>query len=288
MPRPRPFASRLFDRLAPGYERHAGVQTEVAARLLERLDGLRFQPRRILEIGCADGRQCQALQARFAKAHVMGLDCSRGMLQQARSRQRWWCGWRRRFSLLRADGAQLPLADGCVDLIYANLSLAWLGDLQAALGEWRRVLRPGGLLLAAVFGPDTLSDWRSRLPPDRQLPALPDVQQVGAMLVQAGFFEPVLDTDWITTVHADQTALIAELRGGGLLPAASAGLAGQARRQIMAALLDRAPVSDPACRAHWEIVSASAWSPDPGQPIRSAAGEVASVPLSAIGIRRRD
>jgi malonyl-CoA O-methyltransferase len=38
----------------------------------------------------------------------------------------------------------------------------------------------------------------------------------------------------------------------------------------------------------WEVIYAHAWAPPPGAPIRGQGEEVASVPLSAIPIRRRE
>ena len=280
MPSPLHISSRYFDRRARDYESHAAIQTEVAERLLGRLDGLRFEPARILDIGCADARQCLNLRRRFPKAEVIGIDRSAGMLARAKTRRRWW---RRDFELLRADGGRLPLAADSVDLVYANLSLSWMGDMPAALHSWRRVLRPGGLALVSAFGPDTLSEQRAAL----ETPGLflPDVQRLGSMLVQAGFSEPVLDTDWITTVHPDRAALLDELRRSALLPPRSAGLA---RHALTLKQHAAEPAQADSYRATWEIVSASAWAPEPGQPIRSASGEEVSVPVSAIGIRRRD
>lgn len=275
----------FFDRRAAAYGAYAAVQAEAGGRLLERLDGLNFQPRQVLEVGCADGRWCAGLHQRFPKARIIGLDCSAGMLKRARKRRRWW---RREFELLRADGGRLPLAEYSIDLLYANLSLGWLHDLPAALLDWRRVLRPGGLLLASVYGPDTLSDWRAQMLPDRQDFALADVQSFGSALVRAGFTEPVLDTDWLTSIHASPLALLAELRGSALLPALTPGLAPRARRQWLKRMQADSEGATSECRAGWEIVSASAWAPDPGQAIRHEHGEVASVPLAAIGIRRRD
>ncbi len=280
MTRPVQVSSRFFDRRANAYEQHAAIQTEVAERLLDRLAGLRFEPARILDVGCADARQCQALHQRFPKARIIGIDRSRGMLARGKARRRWW---RRDFELLRADGGLLPLAADSVDLVYANLSLSWMSDMPAALHSWRRVLRPGGLALVSVFGPDTLAEQRPALPVPGLV--LPDVQRFGALLVQAGFTEPVLDTDWITTVHPDRAALLNELRGSALLPARSAGLSRHANALKRYAA---GPVENDGCRATWEIVSASAWAPEPGQPIRGASGEEVSVPVSAIGIRRRD
>lgn len=274
--------SALFDRRAADYAQHAVVQAEAGSRLLERLDGLNFQPSRILEIGCADGRQCLALLRRFPKAKLVAVDASQGMLKRARKRQRWW---RRDFELLCGDGARLPLAEDSIDLLYAHLSLAWLDDVAAALQSWRRVLRPGGLLLASVYGPDTLKDWRDALTIGYPLI---DVQAFGSALVRAGFAEPVLDTDWLTSVYHSRAALLADLRGAGLLPALTPGLAPRTRRQLLKAFDSRANGPASECRAGWEIVSASAWAPEPGQAFRSEQGEVASVPVTAIGIRCRD
>lgn len=280
MPSPRQISSRYFDRRARDYEAHAAIQTEVAERLLGRLDGLRFEPARIVDIGCADARQCLNLRQRFPKAQVIGIDRSAGMLARAKARRRWW---RRDFELLRADGGRLPLAAGSVDLVYANLSLSWMSDMPAALHSWRRVLRPGGLALVSVFGPDTLSEQRAALKTPGLV--LPDVQRFGSLLVQAGFTEPVLDTDWIITVYPNRSSLLDELRQSALLPPQSTGLA---RHALSLKQHAAEPAHADNCRAIWEIVSASAWAPEPGQPIRSENGEEVSVPVSAIGIRRRD
>lgn len=282
MSRPPRNTRAYFDLRAANYAQHAAVQTEAAQRLLDRLDGLRFEPQRIMEIGCADGHQCLAMHQRFPKARVIGLDASIGMLRQARRHRRWW---RRRFELLCADARDLPLAESSIDLVYANLSLSWLDDWPAALQEWRRVLRSDGLLLASVYGPETLATWRQQAGLSTSRLPLADVQSFGAALVQAGFSEPVLDTDWISSVHANPRALLAELRGACLLPAVNSGLNPHSGRQALQSILEK---SESECRADWEIVSASAWAPEPGRAIRHQHGEEASVPISSIGIRRRD
>lgn len=272
-----------FDPLAAAYDDHAAVAAEAGKRLLERLDGLRFEPERILELGCATGRHCRALRQRFGRAHIVGLDHSTAMLDLARRRRG---RWRPRFDLLRADFETLPLASASVDLVYANLSLNWARNPQRALAALRRVMRPGGLALVSVFGPDTLAE--NELKKELALRLLPDVQQLGALLVGAGFSEPVLDTDWLTTTHSARARLIAELRGTGLIGSGDAARQGQSPVKDEEADSAEAPADSPGSHAlSWEIVSASAWAPDAGQPIRGERGEEASVPVGSIGIRRR-
>lgn len=264
----QPPAEPGFDRLAKTYTDHAAVPAEAGARLLERLDGLRFAPARILELGCADGRHCLALHQRYPAARIIGLDSSAGMLCRARRRRGIW---KRRFELLRGDFHALPLAGEQFDLVFANLSLSWARDALESLKAARRVLRPGGLFLGSVYGPDTLAE----LGDEFRLSAAfrPDVQALGSLLVRAGFLEPVLDTDWITTTHSSLETLLAEARGMGVVnhEATSAGR----------------PEGSPLTRATWEIVGASAWAPEPGQPSRSGTGEEVSIPIDRIGRRRR-
>ncbi|MEE4295062.1 MAG: methyltransferase domain-containing protein [Wenzhouxiangella sp.] len=259
-----------FQEIAKSYEKSAAVAEEAGRRLLERLDGLRFEPKTVIEVGCATGRQLLALHQRYPKAVLIGIDYSFSMLKQAARRKRWW---RPRFRLLQAEASTLPLPQASADLVFINLTPSWLNDPASSLSDLRRVLRPGGLLLISAFGPDTLRgsiDHQSLM-----IQWTTDVQGLGRELVRAGFSEPVLDTDWLTTTHSSHQALSAELCGAGLLPAAP--LAERPEKQ------PSQPVA-----AQWEIVSASAWAPDAGQPVRGLQGEEVSIPISQIGRRQRD
>lgn len=262
-------ATDAFIDLAKHYDRHAAVAAEAGDRLIERLDGLRFEPEIIVELGCATGQQLRALRDRFAPAKIIGIDCSGAMLNQARGRRGWW---RPRFYLLQGNLLNVPLAADSVDMIYANLTLSWAGDLPTALLEMRRVLKPGGLALVSILGPDTLGESEFR---DHLLPRLlVDVQALGSELVKAGFSEPVLDTDWLRTSHSSFARLESELLAAGLLRSPGDG------QQIQTS-------SSESTTAQWEIVSASAWAPVAGQPVRGLHGEEVSIPVESIGRRQR-
>ncbi|MFD0683134.1 class I SAM-dependent methyltransferase [Actinomadura fibrosa] len=102
--------------------------------------------RRILDAGCGAGPLAAALRERGAA--VTGIDASAGMLQLARRRL--------------GDGVPLhvadlndplPFDDGAFDDVVASLVLHYLEDWGPALAEIRRVLRPGGRLIASVDHP---------------------------------------------------------------------------------------------------------------------------------------
>jgi len=242
------------------------LAAEVATRLLERLDGLRFEPKSIVDLGCGPGFEARRLAERFAEGRVVAVDRSTAALNAAAARRG---RWRKRFERVRADARALPLADASVDLLFSSLTLPAIDDLPALVGCFRRVLRPGGLLLISTLGPDTLAELR---PPDEPPGRLADVQTLGDLLLRSGFAEPVLDTDWITSEYRDGKDLVDELD---------------------ALAVDIPPpgqlVEHPSgpIRCTWEVVYASCWAPPEGAPIRSFHGEEASVSVASIGRRKR-
>src|SRR3984957_6336118 len=140
---------RAFDRAAKTYDAAAGLHAEVRENLLQRLQLVTLVPRVVLDAGAGTGLGSRALKRRYPKAQVVALDSSRQMLQVAGKQQ----SWLRPFERVCADAQALPLRDGSVDLIVSNLMLQWC-DPDAIFTEFRRVLRPGGLLSFSAFGPD--------------------------------------------------------------------------------------------------------------------------------------
>jgi len=101
---------------------------------------------RILDAGCGSGPLSAALRDRGAV--VTGIDASAGMLALARRRLG------EDAALHRGDlSDRLPFADGAFDDVVASLVLHYLEDWGPTLAEMRRVLRPGGRLIASVEHP---------------------------------------------------------------------------------------------------------------------------------------
>src|SRR5690606_2091788 len=148
---------RAFSRAADGYDAAAALQAEVRTRLLESLAYLDDTvPAVVLDVGSGTGHAAAAMKKRWPGAQVLAIDLALPMLRQARRQS----GWRRPLARVCADARALPLAEASVDVIFSNLCLQWVEDLPAVFAGFRRVLRPGGLLLCSSFGPETLSELR--------------------------------------------------------------------------------------------------------------------------------
>jgi ubiquinone/menaquinone biosynthesis C-methylase UbiE len=92
----------------------------------------------ILDLGCGTGRFSEALRAHF-DAEVFGIDPSKKMLEQARSKPH---DARIRYEVGR--GESIPLPDNSVDLIFMSMVFHHFDNPSLAARECRRVLRNGG------------------------------------------------------------------------------------------------------------------------------------------------
>jgi malonyl-CoA O-methyltransferase len=271
---------RAFSRASVGYDAAAVLQSEVRDTLLQRLELARLQPSVVLDAGAGTAQASRRLKARYPKARVIALDSAPGMLLEARRQQRWW----RRFERVCADAAQLPLADASVDLIFSNLMLPW-NHPDAVLEEFRRVLRPGGLLSLSSCGPDTLRELRSAwsaVDGGAHVHPFIDMHDLGDALVRAGFNAPVLDVERYTLNYVDVGALLKDLRANGArnsLTQRRRGLTGGAQLSAMQRAYEPYRV-DGRIIATAEIVFANAWAPQ-NAPRRGEPQE-ASVSLAEI------
>jgi ubiquinone/menaquinone biosynthesis C-methylase UbiE len=99
----------------------------------------------VLEVGCGTGLILHRV-ARFARSAV-GIDLSGGMLVKAQQR-----GLR----VAQASATALPIATASVDVAYSFKVLAHIPDIQGAMREMARVVRPGGWVLAEFYNARSL------------------------------------------------------------------------------------------------------------------------------------
>jgi malonyl-CoA O-methyltransferase len=275
-------ARRAFNAAASGYDAVAVLQQEIARRLLERLDYVRLQPRRALDLGCGTGLALDDLVRRYRGATVIGLDFAEGMLERARRRGHWL----RRPHLVCADMESLPLADDSVDLVFSNATLQWANGLDTVFAELMRVLRPGGLLMFSTFGPDTLIELRqawAAVDRHAHVGSFLDMHDVGDALVRARFADPVMDAERLTLTYRTLGDLMRDLKGLGARNALHhrpRGMTGPRRLALVEAAYDRHR-RDGRLPATWEVVYGHAWVGTKAQP-QIDTGDGIGIPLHAI------
>jgi malonyl-CoA O-methyltransferase len=254
-------ARRSFGSAAADYDQAAALQREVGQRLLQRLDLVKIQPERILDLGCGTGQCIPDLFARYKSAEVVALDIALPMLEQARKRSRWL----RKPRCVCADAESLPFADSSFDLVFSNLMLQWCVQLEAAFAELQRVLRPGGLLLFTSFGPDTLRELRcswQQVDGFSHVNAFLDMHDVGDALVRTRFADPVMDVERLTVTYPHLWELMRELKQIGahnVTAGRPRGLTGKKRMQRLVGAYEQYR-SNGVLPASYEVVNGHAWS----------------------------
>ncbi len=122
------------------------------------------------------------------------------------------------------DQEVVPFAVESVDLFISILSFHHLNDLPGTLIQLRRALRPDGLLLATMFGSQTLSELREALAQAEidetggmspRVSPFVDVRDAGGLLQRAGYALPVVDSDIVTVTYRSLAGLMRDLRGMG-------------------------------------------------------------------------
>lgn len=258
---------RAFDRAAERYEQFAVLQNEVCNRLLEKLDVVKITPEFILDAGTGTGKAIPALFERYKKAQLVALDLSEKMLGKSGRHG----GFFRAPHLVCADIERLPFADDTFDLVFSSLSMQWCNDLNAALLEAKRVLKPGGLFVFSTFGPDTLKELRyswNKVDEFNHVNQFIDMHDIGDALLQDGYAEPVMEAEVMTVTYDTVDEIMHDLKAiGANVTAANAqgkrsnkGLTGKSVLQTVRQAYESFRQDD-VLPATYEIVYGHAWKP---------------------------
>jgi SAM-dependent methyltransferase len=238
-----------------------------AGRLVDRLGDISRRFRIALDLGAYTGALARALEARPGTERVVAADPCVALLHRQRRMR------------VAVDPELVPFRSGSFDLAVSALALHWVADLPGTLVQLRRVLKPDGLLLAAMLGGDTLTELRDVLieaelseeggasPRVSPTAALGDV---AGLLQRAGFAMPVTDADKVVVAYANMFALLHDLRGMGETNALSARRRTPLRRSTLAragALYgERYGLPDGRIPATFEILCLTGWAPAANQP----------------------
>lgn len=172
---------------AATYDRVADPQTRWGATVLERLplDGAET----VLDAGCGTGRVTEQLLARLPRGHVVALDGSPAMIEEARRRLAAHDG---RVDFVVADLARpFEVPGGRVDAILSTATFHWVTDHDALFRNLATVLRPGGQLVAQCGGEGNVAsvlEAAGEVPGmDRELWLFASPEDTRARLQAAGF-----------------------------------------------------------------------------------------------------
>ncbi len=250
-----------FERAAESYDAAAVLQKEVAKRLLARLDYIKINPQRVLDIGSGTGFISADALKRFPKAQVVSVDFAHSMAKKSKQ-----CGsWLRKPMAICADAEQLPIKPGSIDLILSSLMLQWSNTLADTLRGFHATLAPNGLLLFATFGPDTLKEVRQSWAEVDKLPHtsdFSDMREIGDSLLQAGFIDPVTDMEIITMTYANVRQLMRDIKQIGATNSQhdrQKGLMGKNKLTLFEQAYEQFKTTDGLYPASWEIIYGHAW-----------------------------
>lgn len=253
------------------------LHDEVARRMAERLPIIKQPPREVLDWSGRAGGGVQALRAAAPQAR---LTLVRGAAPLAAAEPAWWRrAWPGGKGMATLAPAAVPA--GSAELVWSNMALHFASEPRAPMAAWRQALASEGFLMFSTLGPGSLgllsevyreAGWGSPFAP------FVDMHDLGDMLVESGFADPVMDQEILTLTYASPQALLDELHGLGanLDPHRHAGLrTPRWRARLLAALAAQAG-ADGRIALAFELVYGHAFrAPDKGPQLQ---------PESAIGL----
>jgi len=229
---------------------------EIADRLIERLSMIRLQPNRILECGAQTGYLSQQLKQYYPKSDIIVVDYADQMLSQIAVDD-----------IFKSTGhyAALPFNKQTFDMVISSLALDRTNDLATVFRECRRVLKTNGLLIFSMCGVETLKELRgSFIDCKEYLHRFPDMHDVGDLLLQSGFENPVMEMEKIVIRYKKLATFFKDLKNtgtGNVHQKKPSGLFGKNRWQHALKRYETLKV-DNAYPVTFEIIYGHAWLPE--------------------------
>lgn len=261
MPARRDRAQRL------GFHGGADFLHREAAELIgERLEEITHEFKDAAVIGSGGGVYADALARRIGKDAITQLEISPARAEAAGAKP-----------VAALD--PLPLEEASLDLVVSGFELHWANDPVGMLVQMRRALRPDGLLIAGLFGGQTLHELRASLAEAEvettgglspRIAPMGEVRDLGALLQRAGLAMPVADTQRLTASYETPLHLMHDLRAMGETNI----LTGRRRVPLRRDTLARAceiytenfPAEQGRVAATFELVFLTGWAPAESQP----------------------
>ncbi len=141
----------------------------------------------VVDVGCGSGYSLPKLAERFAPRELVAVDIDPQMLATSgQEAQRAGVA----VKLLEASSSRLPLPDGYADLLFCHQTFHHLVEQEAALAEFLRVLKPGGVLLFAESTKRYIHSWIIRALFRHPMEVQRTAEEYLRMVRAAGFVVP--------------------------------------------------------------------------------------------------
>ncbi len=245
------------------------LHTEVARRMAERLLIIKQRPETVIDWGAFVGAGRSLLRQAYPRARLLAVesDASRRAASADQMAMPWWSP-QRWVGPAAEVRLQTEIGAGHGQLLWSNMGLHFAPDPQAVMAQWHRALAVDGFLMFSTLGPGSLAALRSLYAgqgwPEPFAPFV-DMHDLGDMLVQAGFADPVMDQEIITLTWPSADRLLAELRGlgGNASPKRLPGLRTPRWRERLLRALAGAADAQGRIALDFEIVYGHAFRPLP-------------------------
>lgn len=141
---------RNFSRYAHLYDKYADIQRLAAGKLIDRLNGSKFE--NILELGCGTGNYTRLLKDRFGHASIKAVDISAEMIGIAARKLR-----KSDIEFIVCDAEYIELSER-QNLITASSVFQWFEDIEGAIAKYKKTLVDDGVIAFSFFGPSTFQE----------------------------------------------------------------------------------------------------------------------------------
>ena len=198
---------------------------EIARRLAERLSIVKQVPVHVFDWWSELGGGSAQLAQAYPKATVTGVlrpESAASSTPVASAAPVATPAWRHWLGLGSAGPraiAQSAVPPAQAQLVWSNMSLHWAQDAPTLMREWQRALVVDGFLMFTTLGPGTLVTLRDLYRAHGWgTPYAPwtDMHDLGDMLVEAGFADPVMDQETLRLTWSSPQAALEELRALGM------------------------------------------------------------------------
>ena len=251
-----------FEKAAKTYDVAAVLQREIGDRLLQRLDYVKLDPTRVLDLGAGTGYISKQLLQRYPKSKLVAVDIALSMLKKTAQHRNWL----RKPTVVCASAESLPFKDASFDIVISNLMLQWCDDLTGVFAGINRILTGSSLLTFTTFGPDTMRELRqswSAVDGYEHTSTFVDMHDIGDHLMQAGFQQPVVDMETITLTYASLSSLMKDLKNIGASNAAvkrNKGLTGKSAFKSLEIAYEKFRTEDGLYPLTYEVIYGHAWA----------------------------